>query len=133
VSALSGKLPNGDTLAALVNFANGTNLQIGAILATPFDGRFTVYGTRGWIEIRDKTHPEDPTGWTVVRQLTGREREVEDYPAASSVRNNLDAFAQAAAGGPAYPVPQRQMIDNIAALEAIFKSVESGAPVTVER
>jgi predicted dehydrogenase len=133
VSALSGKLPNGDTLAALVSFADGTNLTISAILATPFDGRFAVYGTRGWIEIRDKSHPENPTGWTVIRQLTNREREFADYGPALSVRNNIEAFARAAAGGPAYPVPQRQMIDNIAALEAIFKSAKSGAIVEVER
>jgi len=133
VSALSGKLPNGDTLAALVSFEHGTNLMISAILATPFEGRFAVYGTRGWIEIRDKSHPEHPTGWIVIRQFAGRDREVADYAPLSGVRNNLEAFAKAAAGGPAYPMPQQQMIDNIAALEAIFKSAKSGAIVAVER
>jgi predicted dehydrogenase len=133
VSALSGKLPNGDTLAALVSFEHGTNLMISAILATPFEGRFAIYGTRGWIEIRDKSHPEHPTGWIVIRQFAGRDREVADYAPLSGVRNNLEAFAKAAAGGPAYPMPQQQMIDNIAALEAIFKSAKSGAIVAVER
>ncbi len=133
VRTLGSTLPNGDTLAALVSFENGTNLMISALLATPFEGRFAVYGSRGWIEIRDKSHPEHPTGWTVIRQFGGHDREVVDYPPLSGVRNNLETFAKAASGGPAYPMPQQQMIDNIAALEAIFKSAKSGAIVAVER
>ena len=39
---------------------------------------------------------------------------------------NLEAFAEAAAGGAPYPVPQEQMIANVCALEAIFKSSRSG-------
>ena len=132
MKTLGSHLVNGDTLAILVEFGKGHAL-LNACLATPFDGRFAVYGTRGWIEIRDKSHPENPTGWTVIRQFTNRAREFADYGPALSVRNNIEAFAKAAAGGPAYPVPQRQMIDNIAALEAIFKSAKSGAIVEVER
>ena len=116
-----------------MSFEHGTNLLISAILATPFEGRFAVYGTRGWVEIRDKSHPEHPTGWTVIRQFAGRDREVADYAPLSGVRNNLEAFAKAAAGGPAYPMPQQQMIDNIAALEAIFKSAKTEAIIDVER
>ena len=133
VRTLGSTLPNGDTLAALVSFENGTNLMLSALLATPFEGRFAVYGSRGWIEIRDRSHPEHPTGWTVTRQFGGHDREIAEYPPLSGVRNNLEAFAKAAAGGPAYPMPQQQMTDNIAALEAIFKSAKSESIVAVER
>jgi predicted dehydrogenase len=133
VATLGSELRNGDTLAAMVTFETGTNLMISAILATPFEGRFAVYGTRGWIEIRDKSHPENPTGWTMTRQIGGKEREFVDYPAGSGVRANLEAFAAAALGEGTYPMPQQQMIDNIAALEAIFKSAKTNAIVPVER
>jgi predicted dehydrogenase len=133
VATLGSELRNGDTLAAMVTFDTGTNLMISAILATPFEGRFAVYGTRGWIEIRDKSHPENPTGWTMTRQIGGKERESVDYPARSGVRANLEAFAAAALGEGPYPMPQQQMIDNIAALEAIFKSAKTNAIVPVER
>jgi hypothetical protein len=43
------------------------------------------------------------------------------------VLHNLEAFAVAAMGGQAYPVPHSQMIANVSALEAIFKSAKSGA------
>jgi predicted dehydrogenase len=133
VATLGSELRNGDTLAAMVTFDTGTNLMISAILATPFEGRFAVYGTRGWIEIRDKSHPENPTGWTMTRQIGGKERESVDYPARSGVRANLEAFAAAALGEGRYPMPQQQMIDNIAALEAIFKSAKTNAIVPVEQ
>src|SRR5581483_1207027 len=99
---------------------------ISAILATPFDGRIAVYGTRGWAEVRDKSHPQDPQGWTLLKSLAAGKVETIDYPAALAVRANLEAFAVAAQGGAPYPIPQEQMIWNIAALEAIAKSAASG-------
>jgi predicted dehydrogenase len=45
---------------------------------------------------------------------------------------NLEAFAEAASGGAAYPVPQSEMIANVSALEAIFRSAQSGRVEAVE-
>ena len=54
------------------------------------------------------------------------------YPAAKAVLANLEAFADAAAKRAPYPVPQDQMIANVSALEAVFRSVKSGAVEVVE-
>ncbi len=129
---LGSQLVNGDTLAILVSFKNGGHALLSAILATPFEGRFAVYCTKGWIEVRDKTHPEAPEGWTLTTTHQGGKREVREYAPASTVLANLEAFADAAAGRAPYPVPQSQMIANISALEAIFKSASSGEIVAVE-
>jgi len=126
VRQLGSKLANGDTLAALLGFKRGGHALISAILATPFAGRFAVYGNRGWIEVRDKTHPEAPEGWTMTTCLSGERAQSKDYPPASSVVANLEAFAEAALGGRRYPVPREQMIANICALEAVVKSARSG-------
>jgi predicted dehydrogenase len=131
VRQLGSGLANGDTLAILVSFKSGANALISAILATPFDGRLAVYGTKGWAEVRDKSHPQDPKGWTLLKCLEAGTVETIDYPAAFPVRANLEAFADAAEGRTAYPVPQEQMIWNIAALEAVFKSAASGKQETV--
>lgn len=126
VQQLGSGLVNGDTLAVLVSFRNKSNALISAILATPFEGRFAVYGTRGWVEVRDKAHPEAPEGWVFTFQEKGKPRITRDYPPAKAVLANLEAFADAASGRAPYPVPQKQMLDNIAALEAVFKSAKSG-------
>jgi predicted dehydrogenase len=126
VKTLGSHLTNGDTLAILVNFKSGGNALLSAVLATPFDGRFAVYGSKGWAEVRDKAHPESPQGWIFTKVLRGKEKEVKTYEPAKAVLANLEAFAEAAMGGAAYPVPQEQMIANVSALEAIFTSATSG-------
>ncbi len=126
VRRLGSNLANGDTLGALVTFKSGANLLLSAILATPFAGRFAVYGNEGWVEVRDKAHPEAPEGWVLTRCRRRGKPESRDYPAAAAVRANLEAFADAAEGRALYPVPAAEMIANIAALEAIFRSAASG-------
>ncbi|HEX7052893.1 MAG TPA: Gfo/Idh/MocA family oxidoreductase [Burkholderiales bacterium] len=132
VRTLGSRLANGDTLGILASFRSGANALLGAVLATPFDGRFAVYGNRGWAEVRDKAHPESPRGWTLTIQVRGEEKRVKEYPPARAVLANLEAFAEAALGGAPYPVPQAQMIANVSALEAIFRSAESGRLEKVE-
>ena len=126
VRTLGSQLTNGDTLGILVNFKSGANALLGAVLATPFDGRFAVYGNKAWAEVRDNAHPESPQGWTLTLHRRGGEKTVKDYPPAKAVLANLEAFAEAAAGGAPYPVPQEQMIANVSALEAVFRSARSG-------
>jgi predicted dehydrogenase len=132
VRQLGSRLTNGDTLAILVSFRNGSNALLSAVLATPFDGRFALYGNKGWAEVRDKAHPESPQGWTLTKSHRGSEKKVVEYPPAKAVLANLEAFADAAAGRAPYPVPQDQMIANVSALEAVFRSVKSGAVEAVE-
>jgi predicted dehydrogenase len=126
VRTLGSELRNGDTLGILVSFRSGANALLSAILATPFDGRFAVYGSKGWAEVRDKAHPESPQGWTLTTHLRGEQKKTRDYSPAKAVLSNLEAFADAAAGRAPYPVPQAEMIANVSALEAIFRSATSG-------
>lgn len=128
---LGSPLANGDTLGALVTFKDGGVALINAILTTPFAGRFTLYGTNGWAEVRDKSHPEQPTGWTLTTCAVDGVIKSVDYPAASSVRANLEAFADAVEGRAAYPMPQAEMIATIAALEAVVTSSATGAVASV--
>ena len=132
VRQLGSRLTNGDTLGILMSHKSGANSLISAILATPFDGRFAVYGNRGWAEVRDKAHPEAPQGWTLTLAPRGAEKKVVEYAAAKAVLANLEAFADAAARRAPYPVPQDQMIANVSALEAVLRSVKSGAVEPVE-
>jgi predicted dehydrogenase len=132
VRQLGSQLVNGDTLAILVLHKSGANSLLTAILATPFDGRFAVYGNKGWAEVRDKAHPEAPEGWTLTVTKRNSRPQATSYPAAKAVLANLEAFADAAAGRAPYPVPQDQMIENVSALEAVFRAVKSGKVETVE-
>ncbi len=128
VKTLGSQLVNGDTLGILVGFRNGGNALLSAILATPFDGRFAVYCSKGWVEVRDKAHPEAPQGWTLTVHKRGGEKWSKEFAPAKAVLANLEAFA----GDAPYPVQQNEMIANVSALEAIFRSAQSGRVEAVE-
>lgn len=132
VRQLGSPLANGDTLGALIGFRGGANALLSAILATPFDGRFAIYGSEGWAEVRDKAHPESPEGWTLTVVRRGQERVVREFAPAQAVRANLEAFADAALGRAAYPMTPAEKLGTVAALEAVFRSAVSGQvePVT---
>jgi predicted dehydrogenase len=132
VKQLGSPLVNGDTLAILATYKRGGHALISAILATPFVGRFAVFGSKGWVEVRDKTHPEASTGWTMNWHIRGEEVQTASYEPHPAVLSNLEAFADAAMGGKPYPVPQEQMLANISALEAVVKSTRSGQVERVE-
>jgi predicted dehydrogenase len=123
---LGSHLANGDSLALLAEFKSGASALLGALLATPFAGRFAVYGNAGWAEAADKAHPDAPQGATLTISRRGARPVVVEYPAVSAVRANLEAFADAVAGRARYPVPSSEMIATVAALEASLKSAASG-------
>ncbi|GAA1676726.1 hypothetical protein GCM10009701_36170 [Mycolicibacterium murale] len=122
---------NGDTLTITIAFEKGQTALITAILATPFVGRVTVLGSQGWMEVRDRTHPEDPHGWDVTRQIRGEAQTSEFFPPHASVRENIETFARAVAGEVEYPVPMEEMVVNARTFEAITRSALSGVVESV--
>ena len=134
LNTLATSFANGDTLAIALNFPSGATALISAILTTPFDGRFCVYGSKGWIEVRDRTHPEHPTGWDVTHSNEAGEVSKTFYAPASSVRANLESFARSILDPQhRYPVSLAEMLANVAALEAIMKSAQSQQIVPIEQ
>ncbi len=123
---LSSDLPQGDTVAAYVKFRNGGTSYVSASLANPFVSRLAVYGSKGWVEIRDRAHVEAPAGWIVFRADAGGPITMSEWPKAEPVKDNLVAFARAVRGLEPYQITGAQLINNIALLEAIFQSATSG-------
>jgi predicted dehydrogenase len=127
LSTQATNFANGDTLAITIAFEKGQTALITAILATPFVGRVTLLGSEGWVEIRDRTHPEDPQGWDVTRQIRGEPAHSAFFPPHPSVRENIESFARAVAGEAVYPVPLEEIVANARTFEAITRSALSGA------
>ena len=123
---LSSDLPQGDTVAAYVKFRGGGTSYVSASLANPFMSRFAVYGSKGWIDIRDKAHVEAPEGWIVTSAMAGEPIKTVEVPPAEPVRDNLVAFARAVRGEKDYPIAASQLVDNVALLEAVFASARCG-------
>ena len=128
---LSSDLPQGDTVAAYVKFRGGGTSYVSASLANPFVSRFAVFGSKGWIDIRDKAHVEAPDGWVVTSAKVGGPITTAQVPAAESVKDNLVSFARAVRGGERYRITAEHLVNNIALLEAVFASARSGKIETV--
>lgn len=123
---LSSDLPQGDTVSAYAKFKAGGTSYVSASLANPFMSRFTVYGSRGWIDIRDKAHVESPAGWIVTSATKGGPIKTAEVPPAEPVKDNLVSFARAVRGMESYPITATHLVDTIALLEAVFASALSG-------
>jgi predicted dehydrogenase len=127
LATLGSDFANGDTLSVTLRFESGATALLGAVLATPFMGRLALLGSKGWMEIRDRSHPEHTTGWDVTSIHRNEEPATVFYPSHPTVRDNIEAFGRAALGQAPYPVTLDEMLLNVRSFEAIQRSVKSGA------
>jgi predicted dehydrogenase len=119
----------GDVTSALVRFASGATGCLNAILVTPLYLRFTVFGSKAWVEARNDTHPDTPGHSTLVLCRAGGAPKSQRFAWTDTVRANLEAFADATLGRSTYPFTDAQMIANVAVLEALCESARTGHPV----
>jgi predicted dehydrogenase len=59
--------------------------------------------------------------------------QITEYSAFNGLLAGLEAFADAIAGGPAYPIPPEQVLHGVAVFEAIIASAARRQPVRVAR
>jgi predicted dehydrogenase len=121
----------GDVISAHVRFASGATGYFNAILVTPLYIKFTVFGSEGWVEVRNLTHPDTPGPATLTVQHRDGRTETRNYEWVDTVRVNLEAFARAAEGKGSYIFTDEQKIGNVAVLEAVYRSAGRNASIQV--
>jgi predicted dehydrogenase len=112
-----------DAISVLVEFANGASGVLASMRATPFFWRIHAFGTAGSAEAIGENE-------IVVRRTGGQSRR-ETFPPVDSLRAELETFASAVEGSSSLPIPTAQMIDTVAAFEAIIQSLNVGSPSMV--
>jgi predicted dehydrogenase len=121
ISALSKRralaLPTGDTTAALVEFENGATGTLATTLKTPFVWRFAVYGENAWVESISETR-------ALLHRSSG-EPEVKDFPPNNHLGINVTQFAEAASERAPFAIDPAGILQTVATLEAVFKSVDA--------
>jgi predicted dehydrogenase len=110
-----------DSLSVLLEFARGLSGTLAMVRSTPTYFRLHAFGRDGSAEALGRS------------ELVVRRSEVEpqrlSFPPVDSVRANLEAFADAVAGIAAYPIPASDMLDTVAAFEAIAEATKSDSRV----
>jgi len=104
-------------LSALLEFASGVSGTLAMVRSTPAYFRLHAFGRNASAEVLGRTE-------LVVRQ-SGAEPQQLSFPPADSVRANLEAFADAVAGGAPYPISTGDMLDTVAVFEAIAEAAKS--------
>lgn len=115
--------PNGlaDTAAVLLRTVGNATGMLTAIGVTADFYRLHVFGTKGWLELRDS------------RQLTFQsvdgQRDDAMLPDLDPVRAEVEMFADAIAGTCVFPVPVEDAVHGVAVLEAMGRSATQGRAV----
>ena len=103
-----------DTISALIEFRSGVSGLLAAVRSTPSFWRVHAFGRDGSAEALDRTE--------LVLRKSGAEPRRIVLPDIDSVRANLEAFADAVAGTAPYPIGTGEMVDVVAAFEAIARA-----------
>ena len=122
-----------DTLTVTMRFKNGATGQLSCSLSTPLNARLQVFGSSGWVEARGAEDPSEyaQTSLKYLTHVQGGERREESFDPVDSVARNFVSFADAIDGKAPFLITPDQMVHNAAIMEAVEKSVASGAPEEV--
>jgi len=118
---LATDLTAADTSTVTMTLAGGASALLTALGATASFTRLHFFGTEGWMELRDAAHLE-----IVPRD---GEKEVMDFPAFDTLKEQLESFAAAALGEADYRIPRDNAIAGVAAVQAMGLSAASNGPV----
>ena len=124
-------LPTGDLVAVQFLFKSGATAFVTGISATPYYGRFSVFGDKKWVEARDTGHPQHGGEVHVVSCDLDGEQKSQTLGARDPVKANLEEWADAVAGRGTYRFTNDHLVENVAILEAIGKSAKTGLWVDI--
>ena len=109
-----------DTTSALIQFEFGSTGYLGTQCAAPLTATLRVLGTGANAEARgDFTQLE--------LQRAGGSAEKVSLPTIDTLRAELEAFADACAGGPRYPVRIEDAIHGVTVMEAMGRWAKCAA------
>src|ERR1700726_2765364 len=122
-----------DTTSILLRMKDGMSGYLGTMTTTGPGFSFQVFGSKGWLRLEGVTHVAGASSEERRTRLFGTckfqpvKGEAKTWQAASLdvSRAALQAFALAAEGGPAYPIPFDQMIHGVAVTDAIIRSAKT--------
>lgn len=127
VFAFSGRLQLAidvdDTTSCLLRFASGATGYLGTLHATSAFFRIHAFGSKGALEMRGETE-------LIASDLAGKVERCT-YEVADKERAELEAFADAVAGGLEFAIAPEEIVNIVAVMQAVTASASSGAAVAI--
>ncbi|WP_424812142.1 Gfo/Idh/MocA family protein [Roseococcus sp. YIM B11640] len=113
-----------DTTAMLATLESGATCTFATLGAATRYWRCALFGSDGLMEMRG--HEQ-----LFFRAREGGEEWTRDFDPVDIERAELEAFAAAVAGGPAYPLPLDEAIHGVAVFESMIGAAASGSAYAV--
>ena len=123
-STRATELPIADATATLLRFASGASGLLTAMGATATYERTTLFGSKGWAEIRGGAR-------FTLQPVEGKGVSI-DYPDFDAEKAELEAFAAAVTGETPFPVPLDDAVHGVAVLEAIDRAAKTRQAVRID-
>ena len=114
-----------DAASVMFRFASGLSGYFGLVRASPIYWRVHVFGDAGSVESLGETE--------VVVRSQGGKKDRRELPKVDSILAEMDAFADAVGGRAPYPITPVEMVNTIAAFEAIIQSMGTGMSVSINK
>jgi predicted dehydrogenase len=112
-----------DTTNMILKFASRATGYLTAMTATAPIFRIQVFADKGWLELRGETE----LTWTPVDGV----RTTWTFPAVSTERMQLEAFAASIANGTDYPISPEDVVNGVAVFEGVSTSIATGGRVAL--
>ncbi len=122
----SADYTNEDVLSIQFIFESGVIGNFNSIATTPFYQRMTLFGDRGWVEIRETTNVDKPDPSLLTWRSMDNEIHTRTYERTDTVTQNLYAWADAVEGKGTYRFTRQELLHNVEILEAIVTSAATG-------
>ena len=107
-----------DSVSAMLEFASGASGLLATVRATPFYWRVHAFGTTGNAEVLGENE--------LVLRMSGKPPRRLALEPADSLRAELEAFADAVEKRAPFPVAPVQILQTVAAFEAVIRALETG-------
>ena len=122
-------VPMDDTTMVTFRLASGAVASLLTITATVPTWRITVFGTLGRAQVDGAA---DRRGTEVMQlDFLSGDSQRRTYAPFDIERAEIEAFADAISGRAPYPIPLDQVLNGVAAFEAVPVSAERGQPVGI--
>ncbi len=112
-----------DTTAMLATLQSGATVNFATLALAPRLWRVALFGTQGWAALHGHEH-------LTYCAMDGTPAE-RVFPPTDIERAELEAFAHAVAGGPAYPLPTDEAIHGVSVFETMIHAAASGSVYAV--
>jgi predicted dehydrogenase len=123
-----------DTTSMLLTFVSGATGYLGTVAATPFFMNLRVFGSKGWAQLVDNN--------TLVKAIAGpaapgtnpyaSKPETVKLDSQASLKDELEAFADAAEGRAPFPISHDEIVHGVSAFQSMLDSVRRGSPCSVD-